>query len=297
MINCQKVVDLFRVALSRIEVATLCHNAVYRFYLQHVKPKVYNLTSAMMRCHTILSSNSEESETKIVSVFEELMLLLVHQSETLLSKLQQKDDFLPDMNDMNSAFLNNSSTDACRTLLSQLLEPCYKIVHGSLDAENRETFLVEVATRLHHILLRHITKYTFSATGGLQLKRDIAEYQDFVKKFTIVNKSGGIINNNSSHGSSSMSDMGIVDLSKKDSDNNNTSLPVVGGVVSSANISLIVTKFSMLANLVNVFIVAPDSLSSLIEGQLKMNRKDVLRYVSLRSDYKADVRRKILKGQ
>lgn len=45
-------------------------------------------------------------------------------------------------------------------------------------------------------------------------------------------------------------------------------------------------KFESLGTLVNVFIVAPESLFTLIDGSLRSTRKDALRFIQLREDYK-----------
>lgn len=46
-------------------------------------------------------------------------------------------------------------------------------------------------------------------------------------------------------------------------------------------------KFESLGTLVNVFIVAPESLFTLIDGSLRGARRDALRFVELREDYKS----------
>ncbi|KAL2629540.1 hypothetical protein R1flu_014226 [Riccia fluitans] len=45
-------------------------------------------------------------------------------------------------------------------------------------------------------------------------------------------------------------------------------------------------KFEQLGTLVNVFIVAPESLPTLLDSSLKLARKDALRFIQLREDYK-----------
>eukprot|EP00249_Psilotum_nudum_P023214 c28789_g1_i1 orf=366-2906(-) len=45
-------------------------------------------------------------------------------------------------------------------------------------------------------------------------------------------------------------------------------------------------KFELLGTLVNVFIVAPESLPTLIDGSLRSTRKDALRFIQLREDYR-----------
>ncbi|MCO5584546.1 hypothetical protein L7F22_038474 [Adiantum nelumboides] len=46
-------------------------------------------------------------------------------------------------------------------------------------------------------------------------------------------------------------------------------------------------KFETLGTLVNVFIVAPESLFTLIDGSLRGSRKEALRFIELREDYKS----------
>ncbi|BBN08731.1 exocyst complex component 5 [Marchantia polymorpha subsp. ruderalis] len=46
-------------------------------------------------------------------------------------------------------------------------------------------------------------------------------------------------------------------------------------------------KFEQLGTLVNVFIVAPESLPTLLDSSLKLARKDALRFIQLREDYKS----------
>ncbi|KAG0553793.1 hypothetical protein KC19_12G039600 [Ceratodon purpureus] len=45
-------------------------------------------------------------------------------------------------------------------------------------------------------------------------------------------------------------------------------------------------KFSLLGTMVNVFIVAPESLPTLVDGTLRDVRDEVLRLIELRDDYK-----------
>ncbi|KAJ7549386.1 hypothetical protein O6H91_07G051500 [Diphasiastrum complanatum] len=45
-------------------------------------------------------------------------------------------------------------------------------------------------------------------------------------------------------------------------------------------------KFETLGTMVNVFIVAPESLPTLVDGSLRLARKDALRFIQLREDYK-----------
>ncbi|XP_039057979.1 exocyst complex component 5-like [Hibiscus syriacus] len=58
-----------------------------------------------------------------------------------------------------------------------------------------------------------------------------------------------------------------------------------GEFVRSFNAPSVDEKFELLGILANVFIVAPESLSSLFEGTPSI-RKDAQRFIQLRDDYK-----------
>ncbi|GLT47746.1 hypothetical protein SLA2020_214120 [Shorea laevis] len=90
-------------------------------------------------------------------------------------------------------------------------------------------------THLHKGLINHWQKFTFNASGGLRLKRDITEYGEFVRSF---------------------------------------------------NTPSVDEKFEQLGIMANVFIVAPESLSTLFEGTPSI-RGDAQRFIQLRDDYKS----------
>jgi hypothetical protein len=96
--------------------------------------------------------------------------------------------------------------------------------------------LSQVARRTHQVLLAHMTRYTYSPTGALKWKKDVAEYTEVLR----------------------------------------------GYGVPSANESM-----GQLQALVNVLIVAPDSLLGLVNASLRLSHREALRYISLREDFKA----------
>ncbi|XP_057788156.1 exocyst complex component SEC10b-like [Salvia miltiorrhiza] len=125
-------------------------------------------------------------------------------------------------------------TNACTRViayLSRVLESAFTALEGL----NKQAFLTELGNRLHKLLMSHWEKFTFNWSGGLQLKRDITEYADFVRCF---------------------------------------------------NAPTVDEKFELLGILANVFIVAPESLSSLFEGTPSI-KKDAKRFIQLRDDYKS----------
>ncbi|KAK4351211.1 hypothetical protein RND71_030524 [Anisodus tanguticus] len=125
-------------------------------------------------------------------------------------------------------------TQACSKVvayLSRVLESAFTALEGL----NKQAFLTELGNRLHKGLLNHWQKFTFNASGGLRLKRDITEYGEFVRSF---------------------------------------------------NAPSVDEKFEQLGIMGNVFIVAPESLSTLFEGTPSI-RKDAQRFIQLREDYKS----------
>ncbi|CAN4108765.1 unnamed protein product [Withania somnifera] len=125
-------------------------------------------------------------------------------------------------------------TQACSKVvayLSRVLESAFTALEGL----NKQAFLTELGNRLHKGLLNHWQKFTFNASGGLRLKRDITEYGEFVRSF---------------------------------------------------NAPSVDEKFEQLGIMANVFIVAPESLSTLFEGTPSI-RKDAQRFIQLREDYKS----------
>lgn len=99
--------------------------------------------------------------------------------ERLLSAEQKATDYrTPD--DGNAP--DHRPTNACTRVvayLSRVLE----VAFTALEGLNKQAFLSEVGNRLHKGLLSHWQKFTFSASGGLRLKRDITEYGEFVRSF------------------------------------------------------------------------------------------------------------------
>ncbi|GLT84635.1 hypothetical protein SLE2022_028540 [Rubroshorea leprosula] len=125
-------------------------------------------------------------------------------------------------------------TNACTRVvayLSRVLEAAFTALEGL----NKEAFLTELGTRLHNGLINHWQKFTFNASGGLRLKRDMTEYGEFVRSF---------------------------------------------------NAPSVDEKFEQLGIMANVFIVAPESLSTLFEGTPSI-RGDAQRFIQLRDDYRS----------
>lgn len=156
---------------------------------------------------------------------------VIAEAERLLAAEQKQIDYCTSDDGLVP---DHRPTHACIKVveyLSRVLESAFIALEGL----NKQSFLTELGNRLHKLLLNHWQKFTFNPSGGLRLKRDITEYEDFVRTF---------------------------------------STPSVD------------EKFEVLGIMANVFIVAPESLSSLFEGTPSI-RKDAQRFIQLRDDYKS----------
>ncbi|XP_068667881.1 exocyst complex component SEC10b-like [Aristolochia californica] len=151
--------------------------------------------------------------------------------ERLLSSEQKLTDYrTPD----DGMAPDHRPTNACTRVvayLSRVLDSAFT----ALEGQNKQAFLTELGNRLHKGLVSHWLKFTFSASGGLRLKRDITEYGEFLRSF---------------------------------------------------NAPTIDEKFELLSITANVFIVAPESLPTLFEGNPNI-RKDALKFTQLRDDFKS----------
>ncbi|KAJ9542782.1 hypothetical protein OSB04_029288 [Centaurea solstitialis] len=156
---------------------------------------------------------------------------LIAEVERLLTLEQKPADYKsPDDGLMG----DNRPTAACTRVvayLSRVLESAFTALEGL----NKQSFLTELGNRLHKALTTHWLKFSFNASGGLRLKRDITEYGDFIRNF---------------------------------------------------NTPTVDEKFELLSIMANIFIVAPESLPSLIEGTPSI-KKEAQRFVQLRDDYRS----------
>ncbi|XP_039133436.1 exocyst complex component 5 [Dioscorea cayenensis subsp. rotundata] len=124
---------------------------------------------------TTVSSIEGTAQNGLILCIETVMA----EVERLLSSEQKATDFrTPD--DGNAP--DHRPTNACTRVvayLSRVLE----VAFTALEGLNKQSFLTELGNRFQKGLLNHWQKFTFSASGGLRLKRDITEYGEFVRSF------------------------------------------------------------------------------------------------------------------
>ncbi|CAL9166352.1 unnamed protein product [Musa hybrid cultivar] len=133
------------------------------------------------------AASLEEMGTAVSSVegaaqkgLQQCIETVMAEVERLLSAEQKTTDYrTPD--DGNAP--DHRPTNACIRVvayLSRVLESAF----SALEGLNKQSFLTDLGNRLHKGLINHWQKFTFSASGGLRLKRDITEYGEFVRSFS-----------------------------------------------------------------------------------------------------------------
>nr|XP_043633310.1 exocyst complex component SEC10a-like [Erigeron canadensis] len=178
-----------------------------------------------------MATAMSSSENSACRGLHQCIEIVIAEVERLLSAEQKAADYKsPD----DSLLADPRPTVACTRVvayLSRVLESAFTALEGL----NKQSFLTELGNRLHKALTNHWLKFSYNASGGLKLKRDITEYGDFLRNF---------------------------------------------------NTPTVDEKLESLSIMANIFIVAPESLSSLIEGTPSI-RKDAQRFVQLRDDYRS----------
>ncbi|KAI3701263.1 hypothetical protein L2E82_45914 [Cichorium intybus] len=178
-----------------------------------------------------MASAMSSAESSAVKGLQQCIDIVIAEVDRLLSTEQKPLDY---RSADDSLMADHRPTVACTRVvayLSRVLESTLT----ALEGPNKQSFLCELGNRVHKAVTTHWLKFSFNASGGLNLKRDITEYGDFLRNF---------------------------------------------------NTPSVDEKFESLSILANIFIVAPESLASLIEGTPSI-KKDAQRFVQLRDDYRS----------
>ncbi|KAL6007597.1 Exocyst complex component 5 [Asimina triloba] len=255
----------FMVAVQRCSSSVAI---VQQYFTNSISRLLLHVDGAHAASYEDMSTAMANAESAAFKGLQQCIETVMAEVERLLSAEQKTTDYrTPD--DGNAP--DHRPTNACTRVvayLSRVLDAAFT----ALEGQNKQAFLTELVcvdhaphqkqevvgslygivlpmqkylyaysvlatimgNRFHNGLLNHWQKFTFSASGGLRLKRDIIEYGEFVRSF---------------------------------------------------NAPTVDEKFELLGIMANVFIVAPESLSTLFEGTPSI-RKDALRFIQLREDFK-----------
>ncbi|KAG5616363.1 hypothetical protein H5410_016187 [Solanum commersonii] len=168
--------------------------------------------------------------------------------------------------------------------LSRVLESAFTALEGL----NKQAFLTELGNRLHKGLLNHWQKFTFNARACLEGHPGNWIWCNWCNYIVLSCLEGQITKKQVLAPGLWFSDEGSTDYSvdacgglrlKRD-------ITEYGEFVRSFNAPSVDEKFEQLGIMANVFIVAPESLSTLFEGTPSI-RKDAQRFIQLREDYKS----------
>ncbi|CAI9277973.1 unnamed protein product [Lactuca saligna] len=178
-----------------------------------------------------MASAMSSAESSACKGLQQCIDIVIVEVDRVLSAEQKPTDY---RSADDNLMADHRPTVACTRVvayLSRMLESAFTALEGL----NKQSFLSELGNRVHKAVTTHWLKFSFNASGGLKLKRDITEYGDFLRNF---------------------------------------------------NTPTVDEKFELLSILANIFIVAPESLASLIEGTPSI-KKDAQRFVQLRDDYRS----------
>jgi hypothetical protein len=225
----ERAVRGFMVAVQR---ATSNVALVQQHFVNSVARLLLPVDGAHASCCEEMATAMANSEASALKGLQICIDTIMAEVERLLAAEQKAIEYKP-VDDGNAP--DHRPTNAC-TKVTAYLEHMLEAAYGALEGLNKQAFMTELGNRLYKGLLGHWQRFTFSASGGLRLKRDVSEYAEFVRSFKA---------------------------------------PAVD------------EKFELLGTLVNVFIVAPDSLPTLVESSLKQARTEAMRFIELREDYRS----------
>ncbi|GMH37503.1 hypothetical protein BSKO_05376 [Bryopsis sp. KO-2023] len=217
--------------LKSVSISSQIVHDLERYTKGVVMPLVSTSVAESAACDSGLSALVLAVETRVLENLNHALKMFFNQVAKVLVVEQKKNEFRPSG---GIAFAIDQPTTACR-IICAMLDSLRRAAQSNLDGTNLSSFLDEVGCQAHECLANHLTRFSFSPSGALKLKRDMAEFVDTTRRF------------------------------------------------SSVTVNQL---FESLQQLVNVFIVAPESLLGLVDGTLRISHKDAMRYVQQREDFK-----------
>ncbi|KXS21231.1 exocyst complex component Sec10 [Gonapodya prolifera JEL478] len=121
-----------------------------------------------------------DMEDKINKLLGKQTDVAINWMSSVLGK-QKKNEYKP-KEDVMSSGITSLVTPTCVSLevfLRRVAAECPK----SLEGENLNSFLRQIGTSLHSLLLDHLKKFSVNSMGGLFLTKDLATYQEAIATF------------------------------------------------------------------------------------------------------------------
>ncbi|KAK1307319.1 Exocyst complex component 5 [Acorus calamus] len=152
---------------------------VQQYFMNSISRLLLPIDGAHVASCDEMSTTMLNMENTAYKGLQQCIDTIMAEVERLLSAEQKTTDYRsPDDGNVP----DHRPTNACTRVvayLSRVLDAAFNALEGT----NKQAFLTEVGNQLHGVLVSHWQKFTFNASGGLRLKRDITEYGEFVRSF------------------------------------------------------------------------------------------------------------------
>ncbi|KAG0559057.1 hypothetical protein KC19_10G075500 [Ceratodon purpureus] len=162
---------VYRATSNVAKVQQYLANNISRFLLP--------LDGAYAACCEQMATAMANSERAALKGLQMCIDTIMAEVERILSAEQRATDFKPGEHGHS---LDHQPTSACIKVISYM-EHMLDAGYASLEGLNKQAFLTELGNHLYKTLLVHWERFTFSHSGGLQVKRDVAEFTEFVRSF------------------------------------------------------------------------------------------------------------------
>ncbi|KAJ9474702.1 Recyclin-1 [Pseudozyma hubeiensis] len=165
------LVQFFELTHIADTISQLCSVYFSQTLVPVVRLDVDDFLNAVVRAKKSFEANLDESVASGLSVSVDL---LMKRAEWVLFSQRDPMDYAG-----SSVVDLGSATLATRSTLSVLAYHCSLLV-GATDREILDLFYTEVASRLFHILTKHLKSLTISQVGGFQLISDLNHIASFI---------------------------------------------------------------------------------------------------------------------
>ncbi|CAO3578914.1 unnamed protein product [Absidia cylindrospora] len=119
-------------------------------------------------------------ESKVNYVVSRSIEAIIYWLTDILSR-QKKNDFRP--KDEEVVMMSNGTMPCVYCV--EFLTKIYRSAIKTLQGKNLESYLLNVGSEFHSLLVEHFKKYYVTPTGGLLVTKDIAKYQEVIQMFKI----------------------------------------------------------------------------------------------------------------
>lgn len=146
---------------------------IVRKFEEHFQDSVVpciGTTSKQGDCIQKKTAILEQIENKLDAGLDRAISAIVGWVKLHLQTEQKKTDFKPEGD------IDTLASSACTAVVSYL-NTIMENVHATLEDDNLETVILELATRLHRVIYEHLQNYQFNSAGAMIAICDVREYR------------------------------------------------------------------------------------------------------------------------